>query len=527
MRLNPTVPFNPPPRALPRKWPGTYEEMERAIKERTAELQLITDSLPALIAHLDRDCRYRFANRAYERWFGIGPPSIIGVHVSQVIGAEAFQAFLPHIQRALSGERVSFEAEAPFPGRTRQIHADYVPALSDQGEVDGFYSMVEDIGERKILEAARRDRERHLARVQEVARLGSWELEIRDRANPENNPLHWSDECFRIFGFEPAEVKPTNDLFFQMVPESERAAVMEALRNAIETGQEYRSEHRIRWGNGQERWLEERALVERGPDGRALRLLGTTLDITDRKQAENKLVQQAEELWRSNQALEQFAYISSHDLKEPLRQIASYAQLLEADYRDRLDGNANKYLTKISASVQRMNNLIQDLLTFSKIDQAPQMRESVDLNVITSQVLADLDAAIQEKRASVSVDSLPTVLGVPSQMHQLLQNLLSNAIKFNKPGESPEVHITAKSQGAFVRVCVTDNGIGIDRRYHARIFKVFQRLHGRQSYPGTGIGLAICKKIVEQHGGKIWVESSPGHGSRFCCLLPSPRFSLH
>ena len=237
------------------------------------------------------------------------------------------------------------------------------------------------------------------------------------------------------------------------------------------------------------------------------------------EQAYQKIQQKTEELARSNQELEQFAYVASHDLQEPLRKMINYAQLVARRYHGQLEADADRFLAYIVEGALRMQALIHDLLTYSRVGRE-MVVEPTDLAAVLQQVLSDLGVKIQESGAVVTADPLPTVLAHPTHMAQLLQNLLSNAVKF-RGKEPPRVHVSVvRRQDEWV-VSVRDHGIGIDPQYHERIFVIFQRLHTRQEYPGTGIGLAICKKIVERHGGRIWVDSVSGQGATFSLTIPA------
>jgi len=245
-------------------------------------------------------------------------------------------------------------------------------------------------------------------------------------------------------------------------------------------------------------------------------------DITVRKQAEEALARQAEELRRSNAELEQFAYVASHDLQEPLRAVTGMVQLLRQRYQGQLDARADEFVTHAVEGAARMQALINDLLAFSRVGSRGKDIQPTDASTILTSVLANLAVAIQENQAVVSYDALPLVTADPTQMMLLLQNLISNGIKFRSE-RSPKIHVgVERREGEWV-FSVRDNGIGIERQYFDRIFGVFQRLHTRLEYPGTGIGLAICKKIVERHGGRIWVESAPGQGSTFLFTIPDRR----
>jgi len=245
----------------------------------------------------------------------------------------------------------------------------------------------------------------------------------------------------------------------------------------------------------------------------------TIRDVTDRRAAERALADRARELARSNAELEQFAYVASHDLQEPLRAVVSYLQLLERRYRSQLDERADKYIGYAVDGARRMQTLINDLLAYSRVGRRGDERTSVDLEAILGRVLASLEVGIQESGATVTHDPLPTVMSDPVALGQLLQNLVGNAIKF-RGEDPPRVHISATRQEHAWQIAVRDNGIGIAPEYQERIFILFQRLHGRDEYAGTGIGLAICKKIVERLGGTLRVESTAGAGSTFLFTLP-------
>jgi len=242
-------------------------------------------------------------------------------------------------------------------------------------------------------------------------------------------------------------------------------------------------------------------------------------DITERKQVQKALEHHAAELERSNKELEQFAYVASHDLQEPLRMITSYSQLLERRYKDKLDGDALEFIDYVVDGAKRMQELINDLLAYSRVGTRGHEFEAIDMEAVYNRVLSNLQVAIEEQRAEVSHDPLPKVMADGLQLVQLLQNLIGNAIKFH--GDAPpKVHVSAEVQNQEALFCVSDQGIGFEPEYAERIFQVFQRLHGKRSYPGTGIGLAICKKIVERHGGRIWVESQLDKGAKFYFTLP-------
>ncbi|MEG4196709.1 ATP-binding protein [Microcoleus sp. Pol12A5] len=241
-------------------------------------------------------------------------------------------------------------------------------------------------------------------------------------------------------------------------------------------------------------------------------------EISHRQRAESALLKSNQELARSNAELEQFAYVASHDLQAPLATIASYAQLLEKRYKDQLDSQGSKFIGNIVQGCTRMQTLIDDLLEYSRVGRSRKPFELIDCNHAVEQALANLQGAIRETKAVVTYSELPAVMGDISQLVQLFQNLISNAIKYRHDAP-PVVHITACKQEENWLISVSDNGIGIAPQHQKRIFQIFQRLHTQREYSGTGIGLAICQKIVELHGGCIWVESEPEQGSTFYFTL--------
>ncbi|MGA0556438.1 ATP-binding protein [Larkinella sp. VNQ87] len=280
--------------------------------------------------------------------------------------------------------------------------------------------------------------------------------------------------------------------------------------------------------DGADRWLT--LVADRF--GNDLRV--TFLDITENKRIQHQLEATIHQIRSSNENLEQFAYIASHDLQEPLRKLQAFGDVLQSQFADSLVDGEVDLVRRIQNSAKRMQVLVRDLLTYSRLSTQTEPFETVSLARLIKEVLGDLEVAINEKHATVRVAALPNVLGNPLRLRQLFQNLIGNAIKFQKPDQKPLIQVTARhpeptelpeelreqSQRLYVLVEVTDNGIGFDEKYKARIFQPFQRLESRSAYSGTGIGLAICKKVAEIHGGTVDVSSQVGHGSTFKVYLP-------
>ena len=245
------------------------------------------------------------------------------------------------------------------------------------------------------------------------------------------------------------------------------------------------------------------------------------LDITRLRESERALASYTDDLQRSNEELQRFAYVASHDLQEPLRSIISFTQLLERRYRGRLDSDADEYIAFIVEGGNRMQRLIEDLLQLSRIETKAKPLVPTDVGEVVADALRLMETPIREAGATVTVGDLPTVMADGAQLAQVFTNLVGNALKYRRPDTPPAIRISAERAGAFWRFDVEDNGIGIEAEYFDRIFVIFQRLHTRDEYEGTGIGLAVVRKIVERHGGRTGVESTPGEGSTFFFTLPA------
>ena len=323
----------------------------------------------------------------------------------------------------------------------------------------------------------------------------------------------------------------------------DEAAPCQDLWNAsVRSGEPYRVEYRFRdRRTGGYRWFLGRAVAQRDEAGRVTKWFGTCTDIdAQRRQNEElegmvrertaALLAVNAELSRSNQELEDFAYVASHDLQEPLRKVRTFGDRLKSKFRDQLGEQGADYVERMQNSAARMQQLIEDLLAYSRVTSQAKPFGPTDLGTLIRDPLNVLEDRIARTGAKVEVGPLPTIYADPSQMRQLFQNLLGNALKFHKPDQTPAIRVSAESVPAsdpanpdgraWWRLLVADDGIGFDERYLDRIFQVFQRLHGRDGYEGTGVGLAICRKIVERHGGSITARSEPGRGATFVVLLP-------
>ena len=385
-------------------------------------------------------------------------------------------------------------------GTVRWIWDRSVPIYNQVGEVYRRAGIAQDISDRKQAEQKIRFQSRLLDAVEQAVIA----------TDLEGNIIYWNHYAEVLYGWSAVEVM--GRLVVDVVPAASTKEQAAKLMSRLQVGESWSGEFLVQRRDG----TTFPAMVFDSPiyneQGSLIGIVGVSVDITERKRAE-------EELQRSNAELQQFAYVASHDLQEPLRMVSSYTQLLAECYQGQLDAQADKFIAFATEGATRMQQLLEDLLDYSRVSRRPQPFEPINCTTILKDVLTDLAVTMQESSAVVTADSLPTVLGDRTQLRQLLQNLISNAIKFRRE-EPPVVHISAEPQEDFWLFTVRDNGIGIDPQFAERIFVLFQRLHSRQEYPGTGIGLAICKKIVERHAGRIWVESHLGEGSTFYFTLP-------
>jgi PAS domain S-box-containing protein len=394
----------------------------------------------------------------------------------------------------------------------RPIADSAAPIRDEGGEVSGVVLVFRDQTAERAAHQALRESESRLTFALETTRIGAWELDLL-KHTVNRTPFH-----DRIFGYETPLPAWTYELFLDHVLPEDRAEVDRSFNEALATRAGWNMECRIRRADGAVRWIWAAGNQQRNKEGQAVRMAGILQDITERKTREKQLQKTAEELARSNRELEQFAYISAHDLQEPLRMVTAFGSLLRDHYHGRLDATADQYIAFAVEGAERMQTLIAGLLDYSRVGKKenPMLLNAAEP---LQAALSSMKSALEASGATVEAGPLPEVTADPMQLMQLFQNLIDNAIKFR--GEAkPLIRISAIRLENEWQFSVQDNGIGIDPQYATRIFQVFHRLHTQEQYAGAGIGLAICKKIVESHGGRIWFESKLGAGSTFHFTLP-------
>jgi PAS domain S-box-containing protein len=489
----------------------------RALETKVAAQRALLDLAHDAIMVRDAEQRLTYWNQGAERTFGWAREEALGRRSYELLRTE-FPAPVEDIETTLvrdgywEGELVQTARD----GRKVTVASRWVASYDADGAVSAVMAINTDITEQKVAEER--------ANVQTVLLdLARDAIIVRDT---DHRITYWNQGAERTFGWarEEALGRRSYELLGTEFP-----APVEQIEKAL-----------VRDGH----WVGE--LVQTARDGRRLtvasrwvasydvaggisNVMVINTDITDRKAAEERVAEQTHELQRvnielgrSNDELEQFAYAASHDLSEPLRAISGPVSLLARRYRGQLDPEADALIDFAVDGCARLQTLITDLLAYSSVSRLDPQRVEIDLNTLVSSVLLAYRPLIEERGAVVTVDHLPKVRAVPTQLGRVFQNLISNAIKFTPPEITPQIRITAVNDDWGWRFSVTDNGIGIDPRHRDRIFKMFKRLHSREAYPGTGIGLALCKKIVEYHGGTIGVEDGAGGtGCTFCFTLPT------
>ena len=366
--------------------------------------------------------------------------------------------------------------------------------------------------------------------LQNNSQGGHWYWNLETPADAWMSPGFWE-----LFGYDPTQkTHLTSDWLELFFPEDHKTAHDSLKEHCAESNRQYDQVLRYRHAQGHAVWVRCRGIVVRDDTGRPVRMLGAHTDVTSMMateeesrqrliatgSAEGELAVTRRQLQRSNSELEQFAYVASHDLQEPLRMVASFTQLLATQYEDKLDDQAKKYIHYASDGAIRMQALVESLLAVSRISKSTKGMARVDLDALVDQVIDGMTHSQALPGVTINKDSLPTILGDEQQLSEAFENLIGNAIKFNR-SKTPTITIGALSDATLVRIVVQDNGIGIPQHEHKRIFEMFQRLHKRSEFEGTGMGLALAQRIVERHQGTISVESAPGQGAAFQLTFPS------
>ncbi|MCU1335741.1 MAG: sensory transduction histidine kinase [Bryobacterales bacterium] len=343
---------------------------------------------------------------------------------------------------------------------------------------------------------------------------------FHESLTPEGQQI-WNPAMERLFGLVPGTFEGTYTDWVKRIHPEDRASFEASRRAWIEQGHsEFKFQYRILLADGQIRWMEERSRLFFSESGSLTRIAGASIDVTELRESQQAQKQRSTELARANEELQRFVYAVAHDLQEPLRGIGTMTQLFLNQAGGTLQTDSARLLDSVLSNADRMKRLIQDVLEFARIGDGPGLKAfDIDSGSVVGLAVKNLRQNIDESGAKISFDSLPIVRANDGQLLRVFQNLIANAIKY-RAERMPEVHVSAASNDEEWIFSVRDNGIGIDPKYHDQIFGTFQRLHSRAEYEGNGLGLAICKRIIERHDGRIWVESESGKGATFYFTIP-------
>ena len=533
---------------------------QQAMEQSEAHLQLLRDTVPAMIFYLDEHQRYRSYNTVFMDWFSVGKEDAIGKSVLEFLGEAAYEKTLPHLKIAYDGEQEKFEMFAPSRmGVERWLSIVYTPHKNNEGKVIGIIVHATDITKAKKDESTLLDSinklelaEQSLLNAVELAQLGTWTMDFA------TGITKMSQRHVDMFGMSGTEI--TSDEAVSVIEESDRNSVVDALMQARrpESDGRFDSEYKIiNPTTGRQQIIHAVGQTYFDNEGNAVSISGTAQDITIQRELQlelenqvelrtkelekvlkklqesnNELNQSNEALLHSNQELAQFAYVASHDLQEPLRKIRIFTGMLAEGMPQ---SKQEEIIKKINKSAGRMSQLIDDLLAFSRLAQPEKPTDFVDIVSVLQNVWVDFELAVQEKNAKIVMEKLPVVKAVGLQMNQLFYNLVSNSLKFTNPEVEPEISVSSSIvsheylagytrspvlETNYHHIIFRDNGIGFEKDYENRIFEIFKRLHTQNIYPGSGIGLALCKRIVLNHQGVLFAESEPGKGSSFHIFLP-------
>ena len=499
---------------LARQVAATSRRLEQEIAQRKKaedERNRFFALSPDLFCIAGLDGTFKVCNPAWEKELGYSTAELHHRALTEFVHADDRRSMARELAGLNQGIR-SAQFENRFVGKDGSVKWLLWNVAVSRGE-HVMYATARNVNERKGYEEELALRDRSI----NSATNG---ILIADARRPDVPTVYCNAAFEKITGYAKEEVVGRNCRFLQ--GQDHDQPDLDAIRQAIRDGTEGRAELRNYRKDGTVFWNEFYIAPVRDSQGTLTHFIGVQTDITRRKNQEAELARKTEALAQSNAELQQFAYVASHDLQEPLRMVASYTQLLRKRYQGKLDDDADEWIGYAVDGAERMQRLIRDLLEYSRVGSENQSFEITECERIWQHVMRNLSASIRDHHANVTHDPLPTIYANPTLLTQVFQNLIGNALKFQ--GSSPaSIHVGATALSDGWEFFIRDNGIGVPPDQRDRIFAIFQRLHGRSEYPGTGIGLAICKRIVEKHDGTIWVDSEPGKGSTFYFTVKTSR----
>jgi PAS domain S-box-containing protein len=491
-------------------------EENKVIDDELSEFaENIINTLREPLLMLDKDLRIVKANLSFYNFFMVTPNETIGKLIYELGNNQWDIPQLRELLETILPQKTTFdnyEVEHEFFSLGKRVMLLNARQIKRAFGLEKIILLAfEDVTKRRIAEEKLLESETKFRNIFENSPLGKSLTGV-------NGSLNVNKAFCDILGYSEKELK-TKKWQELTHPDDiqESIDIVQSLIKGEKTNARY--EKRYIHKNGRTVWADVSTTLQRDKNNIPLFFITVINDITGRKKAEEQLKISLQNLERSNKELEQFAYVASHDLQEPLRMVSSYTQLLERRYKDKLDQDANDFIQFAVDGANRMQKLINDLLDYSRITARGKEFAKVDISQVLGQVVSNLHELIIENNALVTNDDLPEVYVDESQILRVFQNLIQNALKFKNRAELPKIHISCKKKNDFYEFSVSDNGIGMGMQYHDRVFTIFQRLHSKEEYPGTGIGLSICKRIIERHGGKIWFESKENEGTTFYFTL--------
>jgi PAS domain S-box-containing protein len=491
---------------------GMYTDItkqKQAKEELAFQARLLSEVREAIFSS-DINYTITYWNQAAERMFGWTKDEALGKISGELLKPKTDVSSLEEVRSNLRNKGY-WEGEGQYlrkDGTYFFVEVNSKTLKDAEGKYIGQLVVVRDITVRKQAETRLKEAQSRLNLALEKGNIGIWEWNIM------TNEVTWDERLEIMFGLKPGTFGKNYSSFENLVNEEDLSHLQIALDKTFQNDSPYETVFRTKNTDIKTKYISSKAVLNRDEEGKPLSMLGVCFDVTGLKEDTERLLSKLnEELLRSNKELENFAYVASHDLQEPLRMVSSFTQLLEQKYKDNLDEKALEYIHFAVDGSKRMYDLLNGLLDYSRIKTKGKEFKQVNLNLTLESAKKNLTLTIKERNAIIKSDELPSFHADESQMIHLFQNLISNSIKFST--NDPRIFISSQSDNDQYVISVKDEGIGIESQYFEKIFQIFQRLHPKEQYEGTGIGLAICRRIVERHGGRIWVESEIGKGSTF------------